>query len=229
MSDTAEIDRHVKGPEYWMLIDAKAPQQRTGVLGSLNMSADSFRLLPKEDETSSAWTATEWAETRRGWIFITSRPTMREALRPLISLWIDLLVLRLLNEPTQQQKSVWFVIDELASLQRLPQLHTAITENRKSQNQVILGFQGRSQMEARYGDDAEAMLSQPATKIFLRTTEPRAAKWVSDAHRRGGDRAPPRNALRRFSGGEEFCARSTDRTLSDAIRDFRSRRPARIS
>jgi type IV secretory pathway TraG/TraD family ATPase VirD4 len=181
MSDPAEIDRRVKGTEYWMLIDPKAPQQRTGVLGSLNMSADSFRLLPKEDETASQWTATKWAETRRGWIFITSRPTMREALRPLISLWIDTLVLRLLNEPMPEQKPVWFVIDELASLQRLPQLHTAITENRKSQNPVILGFQGRSQMEARYGEDAEAMLSQPATKIFLRTTEPRAAKWVSEA------------------------------------------------
>jgi hypothetical protein len=36
-------------------------------------------------------------------------------------------------------------------------------------------------MEARYGEDAEAMLSQPATKIFLRTTEPKAAKWVSEA------------------------------------------------
>jgi hypothetical protein len=106
---------------------------------------------------------------------------MREALRPLISLWIDTLVLRLLNEPMPDQKPVWFVIDELASLQRLPQLHTAITENRKSQNPVILGFQGRSQMQARYGEDAEAMLSQPATKIFLRTTEPRAAKWVSEA------------------------------------------------
>jgi type IV secretory pathway TraG/TraD family ATPase VirD4 len=181
MSDPAEIDRRVKGTEYWMLIDPKAPQQRTGVLGSLNMSADSFRLLPKEDETTSIWTATKWAETRRGWIFITSLPTMREALRPLISLWIDTLVLRLLNEPMPDQKPVWFVIDELASLQRLPQLHTAITENRKSQNPVILGFQGRSQMEARYGEDSEAMLSQPATKIFLRTTEPRAAKWVSEA------------------------------------------------
>jgi type IV secretory pathway TraG/TraD family ATPase VirD4 len=181
MSDPAEIDRRVKGTEYWMLIDPKAPQQRTGVLGSLNMSADSFRLLPKENETTSVWTATKWAETRRGWIFITSRPTMREALRPLISLWIDTLVLRLLNEPMPDQKPVWFVIDELASLQRLPQLHTAITENRKSQNPVILGFQGRSQMEARYGEDSEAMLSQPATKIFLRTTEPRAAKWVSEA------------------------------------------------
>jgi type IV secretory pathway TraG/TraD family ATPase VirD4 len=181
MSDPAEIDRRVKGTEYWMLIDPKAPQQRTGVLGSLNMNADSFRLLPKPDETSSAWTATNWAETRRGWIFITSHPTMREALRPLISLWIDTLVLRLLNEPMPDQKPVWFVIDELASLQRLPQLHTAITENRKSQNPVVLGFQGRSQMQARYGEDAEAMLSQPATKIFLRTTEPRAAKWVSEA------------------------------------------------
>ena len=181
MSDPAEIDRRVKGTEYWALIDPKAPQQRTGVLGSLNMSADSFGLLPTEEETTSAWTATKWAETRRGWIFITSRPTMREALRPLISLWIDTLVLRLLNEPMPDQKPVWFVIDELASLQRLPQLHTAITENRKSQNPVILGFQGRSQMEARYGHDAEAMLSQPATKIFLRTTEPKAAKWVSEA------------------------------------------------
>jgi type IV secretory pathway TraG/TraD family ATPase VirD4 len=28
---------------------------------------------------------------------------------------------------------------------------------------------------------AEAMLSQPWTKIFLKTSEPRAAKWISDA------------------------------------------------
>lgn len=55
-----------------------------------------------------------------------------------------------------------------------------MTENRKSNNPVVLGFQGRSQLETRYGHDAEAMLSQPATKIFLRTSEPHAAKWISD-------------------------------------------------
>ena len=48
MSNPEEIDRRVRNSEYWALIDPKAPQQRTGVLGSLNMSADSFRLLPKE-------------------------------------------------------------------------------------------------------------------------------------------------------------------------------------
>jgi Type IV secretion-system coupling protein DNA-binding domain len=181
MSHPEEIDRRVKDTELAALIDPKAPQQRTGVLGSLNMVADSFRLLPTESEGNGIWTATEWAEKRQGWIFITSRPALREALRPLISLWLDILVLRLLTEPHPGQRPAWFVIDELASLQRLPQLHTAITENRKANNPVILGFQGRSQLEARYGEDAEAMLSQPATKIFLKTSEPRAARWVSEA------------------------------------------------
>ncbi len=32
-----------------------------------------------------------------------------------------------------------------------------------------------------YGHLAEVMLSQPATKIYLKTSEPRAAKWVSEA------------------------------------------------
>ena len=179
MSDPQEIDRRLKGTEHAHLIDPRAHQQRAGVLGSLGLVADSLRLLPKKGEGNGEWSATEWAETRQGWIFITSLPAEREALRPLQSLWIDLLVLRLLNEPKEGQKRAWFVIDELASLQKLPQLHTAITENRKSNNPVILGFQGKAQLEYLYGHLAEVMLSQPATSIWLKTKEPTAGEWVS--------------------------------------------------
>jgi type IV secretory pathway TraG/TraD family ATPase VirD4 len=179
MSDPQEIDRRLKGTEHAHLIDPKAEHQRAGVLGSLGLVADSLRLLPKKGEGNGEWSATEWAETRQGWIFITSLPAEREALRPLQSLWIDLLVLRLLNEPKEGQKQAWFVIDELASLQKLPQLHTAITENRKSRNPVILGFQGKAQLEYLYGHLAEVMLSQPAASIWLKTKEPNAGEWVS--------------------------------------------------
>ena len=179
MSDPQEIDRRLKGTEHAHLIDPKAEHQRAGVLGSLGLVADSLRLLPKKGQGNGDWSATEWAETRQGWIFITSLPAEREALRPLQSLWIDLLVLRLLNEPKDGQKRAWFVIDELASLQKLPQLHTAITENRKSKNPVILGFQGKAQLEYLYGHLAEVMLSQPATSIWLKTKEPSAGEWVS--------------------------------------------------
>ena len=164
-----------------MMIAKGAQQQRNGVLASLGLIADSLRMLPRKERSEHHWSATEWAETRKGWIFITSKPSEREALRPLHSLWIDLLVLRLLNEPKESQHPVWFVLDELASLQRLPQLHTAITENRKSKNPLVLGFQGKAQLEVIYGHMAEVMLSQPATKIFLKTTEPKAAEWVSNA------------------------------------------------
>ncbi|HZQ42346.1 MAG TPA: type IV secretion system DNA-binding domain-containing protein [Acidobacteriaceae bacterium] len=181
MANPDEIDRRVQNTEMAMMIAKGAQQQRNGVLASLGLIADSLRMLPTKDKAHAHWSATEWAEERKGWIFITSKPSEREALRPLHSLWIDLLVLRLLNEPKESQHPVWFVLDELASLQRLPQLHTAITENRKSKNPLVLGFQGKAQLEVIYGHLAEVMLSQPATKIFLKTTEPKAAEWVSNA------------------------------------------------
>jgi type IV secretory pathway TraG/TraD family ATPase VirD4 len=182
LSRPSEIDERVRGTEMEAMIAKGAQQQRNGVLASLGLVADSLRMLPtKEQAKNKTWSATEWAVSRKGWIFITSSATEREALRPLHSLWIDLLVMRLLTAPQANQTPVWFVLDELASLQRLPQLHTAITENRKSENPLVLGFQGKAQLEVIYGHLAEVMLSQPATKIFLKTTEPKAAEWVSNA------------------------------------------------
>jgi type IV secretory pathway TraG/TraD family ATPase VirD4 len=180
MSHPQEIDRRIKGTEYAAMIDPQSPPQRSGVLGSLNMVGDALKLLPIEKETTRRWSTLEWSKERRGWIFLTSTPETRKRLLPLTSLWLDTLVLRLMNQGRAHSRPVWFVLDELASLQQLPQLHTAITENRKSNNPVVLGFQGRSQLETRYGHEAEAMMSQPATKIFLRTSEPHAAKWISE-------------------------------------------------
>jgi type IV secretory pathway TraG/TraD family ATPase VirD4 len=180
MSHEEELDRLLKGTELTAFIYRGAGPQRGGVLGALNMVADSLKLLPRESETKQRWTTEEWARQRSGWIFLTSTPRFRERLLPLMSLWLDTLVLRLMNQGDPAMRHAWFVLDELASLQRLPQLHTALTENRKSGNPVVIGFQGRSQLEVRYGHEAEAMLSQPATKIFLHTSEPRAAKWISD-------------------------------------------------
>jgi len=179
MCHAEEIDRRVKGTEMAAMIDSRAAAQRNGVLGSLNMVADAFKLLPAEADTERRWNTVEWAKERKGWIFLTSKPTMRERLRPLLSLWLDLLVLRLMNDGNQATKPVWFVLDELASLQRLPQLTTAITENRKAHNPMVLGFQGKAQLEALYGHIAEVILSQPVTKIFLKTSEPNAAEWIS--------------------------------------------------
>jgi hypothetical protein len=214
MSDPAEIDKRVKGTEVANYIDRAAGPQRVGVLASLSKVAKSLRLLPEKGEGNGEWSATEWAETRRGWIFITSLPPERTALQPLQSVWIDMLVMRLLNEPRAEQKRVWFVLDELASLQRLPQLATALTENRKSNNPIILGFQGKAQLEVTYGHMAEVMLSQPSTSIYLKTKEPKAGEWVSNGI---GKVEVERMKETRFDGSRSGRNFSLDRQIEPVV------------
>jgi hypothetical protein len=181
MADPSWIEAKVKGTPLAALLDSGAPAQRAGVLASLNMVADSLELLPEWEHTRPTFATAEWYTSRKRWVFLTSTPAYRAKIVPLHSVWLDLFILRMMgNCQDYTAKPVWFVLDELASLNKLPQLHTAVTENRKYGNPVVLGFQGRSQLEKRYGQDAEAMLSQPATKLFFKTTEPRAAKWISD-------------------------------------------------
>jgi hypothetical protein len=180
MSHEDELEKKLTGTELATLIYRGAGPQRGGVLGALNIVADSLKMLRPERETEQCWTTVEWSRQSNGWLFLTSIPRFRERLLPLTSWWLDTLVLRLMNQGEPTTRRAWFVLDELASLQRLPQLHTALTENRKSNNPVVISFQGRSQLEVRYGHETEAMLSQPATKVFLHTSEPHAAKWISD-------------------------------------------------
>lgn len=181
MSDPEEIARRVKGTPQAALVDPGAPAQRAGVLSSLNLVADSLELVPPPHHAHPGFTTADWKFGRKRWVFLASSAAYREKVLPLHSVWLDLFILRMMEPCVNDAKPVWFVLDELASLNKLPQLHTAVTENRKYGNPVVFGLQGRSQLEKRYGQDAEAMLSQPATKIFLKTSEPRAAKWISDA------------------------------------------------
>jgi type IV secretory pathway TraG/TraD family ATPase VirD4 len=183
MSHTGEIDRLVAGTPYAAMINSESPDQRNGVLGSLNRVADALSLLPDEKQAHGRWNTVEWSKTGRGWLFFPSTNMTRDRLMPLFSLLFDLLVMRAQDEAAEEGSSVrrvWFILDEVAALQKLPKLHDAITRNRKTNNPVVLGFQGRSQLQKHYGLDAEVMFSQPGTKIFLRTSEPESAKWISE-------------------------------------------------
>ncbi|MFL6450940.1 MAG: type IV secretion system DNA-binding domain-containing protein [Bryobacteraceae bacterium] len=181
MAHPEEIDKRVVGTEHEHTLTANAAPQRAGILGSLNEAGKPLRMMPTHAEGRQSWSAREWSKNRKGWIFITSTPDTIDALRPLQSLWLDMLILKLqTSAPQPGQARVWMVLDELASLNALPQLHSALTKQRKSDNPIVLGFQGMSQLDAIYGKKAETILSQAYTNIVLRTREPRAAKHLSE-------------------------------------------------
>ena len=172
------IDRLVKGTEHAVTITQNSPQQRAGILGALNEIAKPLRTMPT---TGRVWTAREWSRTRKGWVFIKSNAKTLDAVRPLNSLWLDLLILNLQAiENDGSLPPVTTILDELHSLQMLPQLHHALTKNRKSGNPIVMGYQGMSQIRSTYGNDiATAITSQPYTNIVLREKEWDAAEHHS--------------------------------------------------
>jgi type IV secretory pathway TraG/TraD family ATPase VirD4 len=139
-------------------------------------------MMPPFDESRREWTVRNWVKERKGWLFITSTPKTLDALRPLQSLWLDMLILALQNDSDDESRRtpVWLIIDELASLHVLPQLITALTKQRKSGNPIVTGFQNMAQLKGLYGQsDADTITSQAFSNFILRTREPNAAEHLS--------------------------------------------------
>jgi hypothetical protein len=72
MCHEGEIDQRVKGTQYAAMLDKQAPAQRSGILASLNMLADSLKLFPSEGKANGRWSAAEWSKKRKGWLFLTT-------------------------------------------------------------------------------------------------------------------------------------------------------------
>ena len=178
IADGELLNQMVEGTDLEALIDPNANAQRAGVLASLSLISDALKLLPPNDGRPK-FSFRRWAKERNGWIFIgTKGAGERAALRPIISAFLDTAFNRLLEN--EKSKPCWILIDEMASLQRLPKIREAMTEARKYNCRLLLGFQGRSQLEALYGKQAEVIMSSTDTRVFLKTTEYSASEWIAN-------------------------------------------------
>ena len=114
------------------------------------------------------------------WLFLSVKPDQRETLLPLISAWLDTAINALMTLPPNTERRLWFIIDELSSLHKLPSLETAMAESRKYGGCVLAGIQNFPQLYHAYGQNqAQSILDQFNTKIFFRNTDPTITSWIS--------------------------------------------------
>lgn len=114
------------------------------------------------------------------WLFLSCMPDQRETLRPLLSAWLDTAINALMSLSPDPERRLWFIIDELPSLQKLPSLETAMAESRKYGGCVLAGIQNFPQLYHVYGQNqAQSILDQFNTKIFFRNTDPTITGWIS--------------------------------------------------
>ncbi len=155
--------------------------ERTGM--SIKMTVqnqlESFRFL---HDTGVPFSIRKWVHTESdSWMFITGRESMREALKPVLSLWIDTAIKAVLDLEPSHQERLWFCIDELPTLQKLDILKLALTNTRKYGLCMVLGVQDFSQLYEIYGHDlAKTIISGCQTKLLLRITDGTAAKLLTE-------------------------------------------------
>lgn len=115
------------------------------------------------------------------WLFLSSSPSQREVTLPLLACILELAASYLVEQGINEQRRIWFVIDELASLGRLNSLSTLLAESRKYGGCVIAATQSLNQIFDKYGHYAGSTLfDQFATKFMFRSTDPSTARLITD-------------------------------------------------
>lgn len=154
--------------------------ERTGM--SLKMTVqnqlEAFRFLHDRGEPFSI---RQWVRSDAdSWMFITARESMREALKPVLSLWIDTAIKAVLDLEAVHRERLWFHLDELPTLQKLDILKLALTNTRKYGLCCVIGIQDFSQLYEIYGPHlAKTIISGCQTKLLLRVTDGDAAKLLA--------------------------------------------------
>lgn len=113
-------------------------------------------------------------------LFVSSDGRKHPTIRPLISAWINTATKELLSLPPDDNRRVWFILDELATLHALPFLAAVKSESRKFGGCFLLGHHGASQLRTIYSNDGAASLSNLcSTRFYLRLPEYSDAEHAS--------------------------------------------------
>jgi type IV conjugative transfer system coupling protein TraD len=123
----------------------------------------------------------QWIENEdeTGILFLLCSPKQRQTMSQLFTIWMDLAVRNIMELGTSQNRRIWFIIDELASLKKLPSLPVFLSEVRKFGGCGIIGIQSIHQISDIYGNDiAQTILNLFSTRLFFNCPEPRTQDWI---------------------------------------------------
>ena len=135
-----------------------------------SVSASFIRCLKYFEDTETPFSIRDWVinEKDDSWLFLTSTPSQRTSLNPLLSSWFSIAMRSLLQMPEDLQRRLWFIADELPKLNKLKDLEGCLTESRKFGGCALLAIQSPAQLDAIYGiSTAKILMGNCATRIVF--------------------------------------------------------------
>lgn len=178
MSEMEQLCALLQGTEAASLVSEKAAKTALSIKSVLATYLKCFKYLT---HAKKPFSIKKWLhEDSDDWLFITSRSDKHEAIKPLISVWLDLVANGVMSLSPDSNRRIWLILDELPSLQRLPYLPQAFAESRKFGGCIVAGMQNYFQLQKIYGaDGAKEIVDLCNTRLFLAASSHESASWVS--------------------------------------------------
>jgi hypothetical protein len=161
-------------------------QEKTfsGVRATLAAPLEKLSVLRSMEKADgeSGFSIKRWVQddTDKRWVFLLSKKDRLEALKPLFSLWLDMMARSAMSVEPSRERRIWTVIDELPTLSKIPALPSILAEGRKFGLSAILGLQNYPQLRETWGKDGAAvLLGIPRTRLVLRVGDAETADEMS--------------------------------------------------
>jgi len=121
-----------------------------------------------------------WIRAGKGRIYLPATPKLHRQLGSLYSVFIDLAIVHHLSLPNDSTRRIWYGLDELSALGKIPGLPQLANVGRSKGAAILAGTQAYPQLDLLYGQDQRrALLNGFATRAIFRNEDERTLDELS--------------------------------------------------
>lgn len=156
----------------------KGSKVASDVLSTMRQYTNCFQYMT---HIHNEFSIKKWLENDQpGFIFITNYANLRDTLKPALSLFIDIALKHLLSMNESQDRRVFFILDEFASLQRLTSIVRTLEQGRSKGASVWIATQDISQLQKLYSHEiANTIVNTCNTIITFALNDPNSCDFMS--------------------------------------------------
>lgn len=180
-ADLSEVHALMRGTIADPLTAPEAARMAESIRAVFNANAKVLKLLPSK---GTPFSVRDWVkgDCEPGSIlFLSARYVDMSISSQLLTLWLDTAMNTLMTLERTQDLRIWFLIDELGALHRLPALEKGLQTARNFGGAIVTGVHAFAKLKEVYGENMAMTLSSLArTKLILATADRETATWCSD-------------------------------------------------
>jgi len=180
-ADLSDLHKLLEDTMAGPITTPSAAKMAESVRAVFNVNAKAMQMLPSDGEQFSI---RKWigGECKPGsLLFLSARYVDMSVLSQMLTLWLDTAINTLMTGRRTRDLKLWFLIDELGALHRLPSLEKGLQTARNFGGAIVTGVHAFAKLKEVYGENMAMTLSSLArTKLILATADRETATWCSD-------------------------------------------------